>query len=288
MTIKQLSDFIRTNLREYYPSDEISQLIYLILNHLLNYSKIDIHLNEHFQIPDKTYKQTQGIVLQLKNNKPIQYILGETEFYGLRFYVNSSVLIPRPETEELVRWIIDDNKQKHIKILDIGTGSGCIAVTLAKFIHNAKVTATDLSQDAISVSEKNAKLNGVRVDVFKHDILSGRSFVSDGDFDLVVSNPPYVLKSEAVIMGENVKNHEPGEALFVDDDDPLIYYRSILRFCKNYLKEQGLIYFEINEIMGLSIKKLIADSGFDDIMLRKDLSGKDRMVRARLSVKSKE
>lgn len=285
MTVQQLSDFIRTNLREYYPADEISQLIFLIFNHLLNYSKIDIHLNERFQISDKIYKQTENIVLQLRNYKPIQYIFGETEFYGLKFYVNSSVLIPRPETEELVRWIIDDNKQKHLKILDVGTGSGCIAVTLAKFMKRVAVTATDLSQQAISMAEKNAGLNGVSVRLFKHDILSEENIFPDAFFDLVVSNPPYVLKSEAASMGLNVKNYEPGEALFVDDEDPLVYYRSILKFCKKYLKEKGLLYIEINELMGLSVTKLLADSGFSDLMLRKDLNGKDRMVRALLLIK---
>jgi release factor glutamine methyltransferase len=281
-TIRSLSEKIRKNLTELYPENEIEQFIYLIFNHLLNYSKIDIHLKAQDTVSDGIIQQIDSIIMQLKDFQPIQYIFGETEFYGLKFFLDQHVLIPRQETEELVQWVINDSKDMDLKLLDIGTGSGCIAVTLARFITNSVIDAMDVSAEALEIAKKNACANNVRVRYFNYDILGDEVFPWSVLYDSIVSNPPYVRQSEKHLAGRNVIGFEPHDAIFVSDGDPFIFYRAIAKFGKRHLKKNGCVYLEINEALGADIKALLSDSGYDDIVLKKDINNKDRMIRAKL------
>jgi release factor glutamine methyltransferase len=223
-------------------------------------------------------KQIEKIVQRLKNFEPVQYVLGETEFYGLKISVNPSVLIPRPETEELVNWIVETGLPGNPKIADIGTGSGCIALALKKQMDNASALAVDISEKAIQTAEINSNLNRLDVEFFQADILNWEKYKWDS-FDLIVSNPPYVREMEKMKMQPNVLNYEPQMALFVPDDDPLIFYRKIASFAKKYLQKNGWLYFEINENLGKEMTLLIQNLGFRKAELKKDINGKDRMLR---------
>ncbi|MBQ5817424.1 MAG: peptide chain release factor N(5)-glutamine methyltransferase, partial [Bacteroidaceae bacterium] len=210
--------------------------------------------------------------------EPIQYILGETEFCDLTFKVNPSVLIPRPETSELVRWIVEENGDKECRILDIGTGSGCIAISLAKMMPSAAVTAWDISPEAIETAESNNKLNGTNVTFARQDI-----FAAEGEgakYDIIVSNPPYIKENEKEKMQRNVLDWEPCIALFVPDNDPLLFYRQIARKGLQLLKNGGRLYFEINRENGEETCAMLAEYGYTAIELRKDFADNDRMIRA--------
>lgn len=218
---------------------------------------------------------------KLKLQKPIQHILGETEFYGLPLKVNEHVLIPRPETEELVSWILKDVKLLKApgpKILDIGTGSGCISISLAKKIRQAVVTAMDISRDAIKIARENAKLNGVEVEFIQADVLSLDQL--PGQYDIIVSNPPYVRESEKSGIKANVLENEPHLALFVKDEAPLVFYKKIAKLAVDNLRPGGSLYFEINQYLGDQTKTLLENMGFAPVLLRKDMYGNDRMIKA--------
>lgn len=281
-TIAGLSESVRKNLTGLYPKGEIEQFIFLIFNHLLNYSKIDIHLNSHASVSDEIFQKVRSIIAQLKEFQPIQYIFGETEFYGLKFFLNQHVLIPRQETEELVQWVISENTAKDIRILDIGTGSGCIAVVLARYIENSVVDAFDISVKALETAIKNASVNGVKVNFYKYDILEDEPLPENVVYDIIVSNPPYVRESEKHLSGPNVTGFEPHEAIFVVDEDAFIFYKAIAAFGKKYLKKGGNIYLEINEALGTEIKALLLDTGYHDVVLKRDINNKDRMLKAKL------
>ena len=281
-TIAGLSESVRKNLTGLYPKGEIEQFVFLIFNHLLNYSKIDIHLNSHASVSDEIFEKVSSIIAQLKEFQPIQYIFGETEFYGLKFFLNPYVLIPRQETEELVQWVISENTAKNIRILDIGTGSGCIAVVLARNIENSVVNAFDISVKALETAIKNASMNGVKVNFYKYDILGDEVLPENVVYDIIVSNPPYVRESEKHLSGLNVTGFEPHEAIFVGDEDAFIFYKAIAAFGKKYLKKGGNIYMEINEALGTEIKALLLDSGYHDVVLKRDINNKDRMLKAKL------
>ena len=281
-TIAGLSDSIRKNLAGLYPEGEIEQLVVLIFNHLLNYSKIDIHLNLQTSVSDEIFQKVSSVISQLKEFQPIQYIFGETDFYGLKFTLNQHVFIPRQETEELVHWVISENAAKHIRILDIGTGSGCIAIVLARHIGNSFVDAIDISKKAIETAIINASANDTKVNFFKYDILGDEVFPESVLYDIIVSNPPYVRESEKHLSGPNVTGYEPHEAIFVRDEDPFIFYKAIAAFGNKYLKKNGDIYLEINEAFGAKMKALLSDSGYHDIVLKKDINNKDRMLKAKL------
>jgi release factor glutamine methyltransferase len=220
------------------------------------------------------------IIDRLLNYEPIQYILGSTFFFGSDFIVDKHVLIPRPETEELVSWILEkvDTKQP-IKILDIGTGSGCIAIILAKQIAQAEVYAMDVSTAALSIAKKNAEANGVVVQFIEASILEWQS--QDMFFDIIVSNPPYVRESEKEMMSPNVLNYEPHLALFVDNNNPLLFYKAIVEMSKINLTSEGLIYFEINEYLAEETKSLFSSTFFESVQLKKDIFSKNRMLCAR-------
>ncbi|WP_436416330.1 peptide chain release factor N(5)-glutamine methyltransferase [Petrimonas sp.] len=270
--------FIKSELKDLYSPDEISSLTRLILEKEFAIPFADILACKFNHLSDAEMQKLTEIVGKLKNSEPIQYILGESDFFGLAFYVNGSVLIPRPETEELVQWVLESAENKPMKILDIGTGSGCIAVTLAKKLPSAEVHAWDISEDALEVARKNAERNGVKVIFVKRDMLLEP--VSDEKFDIIVSNPPYVTEVEKTEMQENVLNFEPHLALFVPDDNALVFYEKIADFALTNLNKGGQLFFEINRAKGADIARLLEEKGFKNIELRKDISGNERMVMA--------
>jgi release factor glutamine methyltransferase len=278
LSIKQLNYLVRQSLQGIYPDVEINSLINLIYEKVVNLKKTDILLNEDRVLDTKTADQILQITQQLKQQIPIQYIFGSAYFYDLTLEVDPNVLIPRQETEELVDWIIRENNKPELRILDIGTGSGCIAIALAKNLPKATTDAMDVDPKTLEITTKNATKNGVTVNPLLCNILDEQPEVQP--YDLIVSNPPYVLHSEKTKMHKNVLEHEPEKALFVPDDQSLIFYRKIADFAQKNLKNKGSLYFEINERKGTEIKELLSDSGFVNIILKKDINGKDRMIKA--------
>ena len=279
MIVKSLKSHFNKTLSEFYPNTEIQSFFNLLSEQILNMKRIDVSQNLYSVVSGKKYDKFLKAIVRLKKHKPIQYILGDTEFYGLVFKVSPSVLIPRPETEELVDWIIKDSKEKqNISILDIGTGSGCIAVTLAKKLPNAKLFALDVSAEALKLATINAETNEVEVEFIEADILDWD--FGDLKFDIIVSNPPYVRELEKEAMSANVLNHEPHLALFVKDDDALLFYRTITDVANKILKPKGQLFFEINENLGEDTKQLLVDAGYENIELKQDVFDKNRMLKA--------
>lgn len=270
---------IQSELKGLYPETEIRNFGYLIVEKLTGYSRTEIILNKNTLFSNEQSCLFENFIERLKNFEPIQYILEETEFYGLLFRVNNSVLIPRPETEELVDWIARDNKEKtSLRILDIGTGSGCIAISLKHVFPNAKVSAFDISDDALTVAKKNAEINNLPVEFLKIDILNPGEI--NQYWDIIVSNPPYVPEAEKVEIQPNVLNYEPHLALFVPDHDPLLFYRRIAIFAKDHLNRGGQLYFEMHKNTAKAGARLLSETGFEKVELRKDISGNDRMLKA--------
>lgn len=278
-TIKKIISLIKSELNNYYPLQEINSFIYLILHYYFKYSKVQIQLNQEEEINENIVHRIIDNIKELKTFKPIQYILGQTEFYNLPFIVAPGVLIPRPETEELVDWIIAENKNQYQYIADIGTGSGCIAISLAKNLPKSFIYALDNSADALSITRRNSKLNHTKIHISYFDILHHNQFDNDDAFDIIVSNPPYVTEKEKQFMHLNVLNYEPEEALFVPNNDPLLYYRAIIDFALKHLKKGGKLYFEINENFGKETAWLLEEKKFQNIRLKKDINDKNRMIR---------
>lgn len=277
-TIYNIKQDIKKSLSSLYDKREIQSFIYIIFNYVLNYAKIDTVLNKDEEIQEDKCKIIYSIVERLKKHEPLQYILGETDFYDLIFNVNESTLIPRQETEELVQLIINENMNKDISILDIGTGSGCIAICLAKNLPLAKVSALDISEKAIETAITNADRNNVKVDFFLEDILNRKT--SHKKYDIIVSNPPYICNSEKSLMHANVLDYEPHTALFVDDNNPLIFYKEIALFAKENLNDNGLLYFEINEALGKEMKDMLENYSYKNVEIIKDINERDRIVKA--------
>lgn len=263
--IKQLSDIA--------PDSEIISWAYLSIEHCLDYNRSDCIIHSEQEITSLIANRLKQITTDLKTNKPIQYILGKTDFYGLKLKVNEHTLIPRPETEELVDWVL---KQEFSSALDIGTGSGCIPIALAKHT-NASIMAIDVSENALEVAKENAILNTVKVKFILQDILQSESLPK---VDLIVSNPPYVLGNEKVKMKKNVLDFEPDLALFVANNNPLIFYKKIAQLAFESLNENGKLFFEINEQFGRETITMLTKLGFVNIALKKDINDKDRMVKA--------
>lgn len=228
------------------------------------------------------FEQLQSIQKRLLNHEPIQYILGEADFYGLKFKVNENVLIPRPETEELVYWIIETARQskRSLSILDIGTGSGCMPITLKTELPTYRISACDISEKALAIAQENAILNDVKIDFFQLDILNKKEWGSIENFDIIVSNPPYIPHSERALMPENVLKFEPALALFVEENDPLIFYKTITEFALQKLNKEGFLFFEMNEYNAEKVAKMMKMKGLNNVQIQKDLQNKDRMVRA--------
>ncbi len=269
---------IRKNLSGLYSNEEVESFIFLIFNYLFGFTKTDLIIHPDFIVDEASNAKIVNWIERLQSSEPIQYILGETEFYGLNFHVRKGVLIPRQETELLVDLIVKRFQNRSPKILDIGSGSGCIPIVLKKNLPLAEVWSCDISGEALAIANENAQLNGVRVFFHEFDILSTDDFVT-GDFDLIVSNPPYVTEKEKQLMENNVLDHEPHLALFVPDGNPLLFYSSIVSRARRILKIGGEIFFEINEAYGQEIKSLLIDNGFDASIM-KDLNGKDRIAHA--------
>ncbi|WP_152287588.1 peptide chain release factor N(5)-glutamine methyltransferase [Flavicella marina] len=277
MNISTLKSFFHEELSGMYPDSEIESFYHILTEFKLKMSRIDKALNPTKSITEqeKTYF-TRAIEL-LKKETPVQYITKETEFYSLPFEVNENVLIPRPETEELVDWIIQSsNKSTPLKILDIGTGSGCIAISLAKNLPSAQVIAIDVSELALMVAEKNAKHNHVTIKFTKQDILSTEKFIEN--FDIIVSNPPYVRELEKEEIKKNVLEYEPHTALFVDDNNALVFYKKIADLAFTHLTENGKLFFEINQYLGQQTLDMLREKGFKKNKLKKDIFGNDRMI----------
>jgi len=279
MTIKALQEAFQKRLNPFYDMGEINSFFYLLSEAYLHKTRLDIALNPNDALNAEHMVLFQKALEQLAEEYPIQYIIGETEFMGLPFEVNEQVLIPRPETEELIRWILNnENKAQTKSILDIGTGSGCIPIILANYFPNTKVSSIDISEKAIQVAKRNAIKNNVEINFLQYDILQIE--VLEDIYDIIVSNPPYVRESEKSSMHNNVLKYEPEMALFVSDEDPLIFYRHIASLALNSLRIDGVLYFEINQYLGSVLCKLLEDIGFKNIELRKDMYGADRMIRA--------
>lgn len=274
--------YIRKELDGIYPKGEIESMISLIFEKLKGYSRTQLILANSEILEETDLEKLKQIVVRLKQFEPIQYILGSTEFYNLPFYCNPGVLIPRPETEELVHWIVQENKQPNMTILDIGTGTGCIAISLQKNIENSIVYACDISPVCIETAQKNASFNNTTVTVLNLDILSEQPEFSFPELDIIVSNPPYVRETEKAQMEPNVLNYEPELALFVADTKPLLFYDKIADFAKVKLKNNGKLYFEINEAFGPECAEMLNAKGFSEIILKKDINGKDRMIGCRI------
>ena len=279
---------IRKELAGIFPKEEIESLIFLIFEKVTGYSRTQFLISKEERLAEDQLVEIKSMVTRLKNHEPIQYIMGETEFYGLPFFAVPGVLIPRPETEELVQWIIQENTLTAPTILDMGTGTGCIAISLRKNIEQATVLACDISPVCLETALRNAELNKAPVSVFKYDILNGTPQVAFPALDLIVSNPPYVRETEKGQMGRNVLDYEPELALFVTDENPLIFYQRIADFALLHLKYGGRLYFEINEAFGNKTVAMLQMKGFSNIILKRDINGKDRMIRAFVSSSHKQ
>jgi len=277
-TVFEIKQDIKNSLSSYYDKREIQSFIYIIFEYILSYGKIDTEVKKEEKIDEDICERIFSIVDRLKKFEPIQYIIGETDFYDLIFKVNKATLIPRQETEELVHLIIDENSNKDISILDVGTGTGCIAISLAKNLPLASLYAVDISDKAIETAKENAIINKTKVNFFKEDILNIKH--KHNKYDIIVSNPPYIRNSEKSLMHANVLDYEPHTALFVDDNDPLIFYRTIALFAQEHLNENGLLYFEINEALGKEMKDMLSEYSFQNIEVIKDLNERDRIVKA--------
>lgn len=280
MLLKEYKEQFIVALQATFDVMEIESFFYIILKAFHDMKRIDLALNPHLEINSTQLLQWDSVLAQLKKERPIQYILGETEFFGLPFYVNENTLIPRPETEELVEWILAHNRinefENTFKVLDIGTGSGCIAISLAKNLSKASVYAIDVSEKALATAQKNALRNTVEITFLSIDILSVDQLTEK--FDIIVSNPPYVRHLEKKEIHKNVLNYEPHLALFVEDDDPLLFYRKITALASKHLVKNGQLYFEINQYLGKEMVELLEKLNFRDIKLRQDLYGNDRMI----------
>jgi release factor glutamine methyltransferase len=282
MLLKTYKSTFLQELSPLYDEKEIESFFYIVLESFHNKKRIDLALNPEMEMDAVQLLRWESVLSDLKKEKPIQYILGETEFYGLPFLVNENTLIPRPETEELVEWILESTKYEEqstkLNVLDIGTGSGCIAISLAKNLPSAQVSAIDVSEKALATAHKNAEINKVEVNFILKNILETK--VLDEKYDIIVSNPPYVRNLEKEEIKPNVLEYEPHLALFVEDNDALLFYRKIAKLAKKNLSKNGKLYFEINQYLGKETVELLEEMGFKNIVLKKDIYGNDRMIRS--------
>lgn len=286
MRLKDIQNSFHQELDDIYGINEVDSFFFILIDAFYGITRIKLAMDSGLAIDksDRLFKALE----RLKKQEPIQYILGSTEFSGLSFNVNSNVLIPRPETEELVDWILTNNPTTNTQqptILDVGTGSGCIAISLAKALKDARVYALDVSSEALKVAKENAELNNVTIHFLEADILKtgdGRletESISNLKFDVIVSNPPYVRELEKEFMKPNVLNNEPHLALFVKDENPLQFYKAITEFAVNKLVDNGWLYFEINEYLGTDMIQLLKAHNFTNIELKQDIFKKDRMIK---------
>ena len=281
MLLKQYKNHFFEALKSVHDVNEIESFFFILIEYFHNLKRIDLALNPDFEISDEEVLKWEAIISDLKTEKPIQYSIGETWFYDSKFYVNEHTLIPRPETEELVDWIVatekKNDKKEKLTILDIGTGTGCIPISLKKNIPQAEVSAIDVSEEALKVAQKNALENKVAINFILQNILEIEDLKQQ--FDIIVSNPPYVRNMEKQEIKKNVLAFEPHLALFVEDNDALLFYRKIAQLALKSLTPNGLLFFEINQYLGKETVELLEDLGFKNIELKKDIYGNDRMIK---------
>tara|TARA_R110002051_G_scaffold127537_3_gene201171 strand:- start:9289 stop:10143 length:855 start_codon:yes stop_codon:yes gene_type:complete len=279
MYLKDIKSIFHKELDELYSKEEVASFFYILIEYYLGLERFVLAIDPNIIIKKEHETPLFEALSKLKLEQPIQYIIGKAHFMELDFVVNENVLIPRPETEDIIRCILDDvkDKESRIKILDIGTGSGCIAISLAKNIQGAKVFALDISEKAITVAKQNAINNKVDIEFIQEDILNIETLPTK--FDIIVSNPPYVRELEKLEMQENVLKHEPELALFVSDENPLIFYKKITQLASNCLINEGSLYFEINQYLGKETKLLLEEFNFSNIELLEDMYGNDRILK---------
>ena len=279
MTLIDVRNYYRKTLKDYYSKNEIDFYFKILINSFFNWDSTSIALNPKKKLTKLESNKLIKTINNLKKSKPIQYITGESFFMGLKFKVNKNVLIPRQETEELVEWIINDNLdfQNKINVIDIGTGSGCIAISLSKKKRNFNLTATDNSDKSLLVAKENARLNKVKINFINNDIL--KPLNDKTIYDIIISNPPYIADSEIKNIEDKVLKFEPYNAIFVDKKNPLIFYKAIIDFSLSNLKKEGKIYFEINPIFYNSLLTLIESYNKFNLVVKKDISNKNRMIR---------
>ncbi len=279
MTLIDVRNYYRKTLKDYYSKNEIDFYFKILINSFFNWDSTLIALNPKKQLTILESSKLIKTINNLKKFKPIQYITGESFFMGLKFKVNKNVLIPRQETEELVEWIINDNRdsQNKINVIDVGTGSGCIAISLSKKKRNFNLTAIDNSDKSLLVAKENARLNKVKINFINNDIL--KPLNDKTIYDIIISNPPYIADSEIKNIEDKVLKFEPYNAIFVDKKNPLIFYKAIIDFSLSNLKKEGKIYFEINPIFYNSLLTLIESYNKFNLVVKKDISNKNRMIR---------
>ncbi|MEG1903497.1 MAG: peptide chain release factor N(5)-glutamine methyltransferase [Bacteroidales bacterium] len=278
--MKQTLEHIRSELRDLYPPEEVEQFIAILFRQVCHYSRADIIIHKNSKLSESLALEIRRFTQRLKAYEPIQYVLGSAPFLDYEFHVRPGVLIPRPETEELIELIGRENLKTGLQVLDIGTGSGCIAVSLALRLPEAKVTAFDISDDALAIARENATLNNAQVNFRQTDILNYDPTPEKALFDIIVSNPPYVCESEKEEMTDNVLKYEPHLALFVPDTDPLLFYRQIARHALTLLRPEGKLYYEINARFGRETKEMLEQLGYRDVVIIQDIHRKERMIRA--------
>ena len=277
MILKEAIEQLRAGLTGLAEPQEVQAMIRIICEDVFNYDPVDVALRQESELPDFAPERIADIIERLRRHEPLQYIVGHALFHGHKFKVNPSVLIPRPETEQLVDLIIDENPASDLHVLDMGTGSGCIAISLARALKFAQVDALDVSRDALVVARENAAALKVKVRFFESDMLAPQPAAR---YDIIVSNPPYVCWSERETMESNVKDYEPGQALFVPDNDPLLFYKSIAPYAMQSLEPGGRLYLEINQRFGNEVKRLLDGCGLDEVRIIDDSYGKVRFAAA--------
>ncbi|MBI5540630.1 MAG: peptide chain release factor N(5)-glutamine methyltransferase [Bacteroidia bacterium] len=281
-TINSYFNQLVNKLKTIYSDCESENIAFMTVEHVLNYSKFRYSENRSQPFPETKKEIWKAIEIRLLNSEPIQYVLGEADFFGLKFKVDNNVLIPRQETEELVQLILTEHKIEKIKLLDIGTGSGCIPVSLKKNRKNWDIYAIDISKGALKIATENAKINNAEITLLQDDICNSNSFNSEYKFNVIVSNPPYIPNKDVEIMHNNVKDFEPHLALFSPDDDPLIFYKHIAEFSKVHLEINGTLYVEIHEKFANEVSELFKNTGFNNITIINDINEKARIAKAKL------
>ena len=277
MKLKEAIDQLNNGLAGHVEPREAQAMIRIICEDVFNYDQVDMALRQESELPEFAQDRISDIIARLRRHEPLQYIIGSALFHGHRFKVNPAVLIPRPETEQLVDLIIDENPASDLRVLDMGTGSGCIAISLARALKFPTVDAFDISRDAVAVARENAALLKVKVRLFESDMLSPQPSAT---YDIIVSNPPYICWSEREAMDPNVKDYEPGQALFVPDNDPLMFYKAIAPYAARSLERGGRLYLEINRRFGNEVKRLLEDNGFNEVRIIDDAYGNPRFAAA--------
>jgi release factor glutamine methyltransferase len=283
MTIQQSYKQLLFQLYEMYDDREAANIADLVIENITGFKKVDRIINKQFPLNKKQLQLLNDYTNELLKHKPVQYILHEAWFSGMKLYVDENVLIPRPETEELVEWIVKTVTSRNSQVgnlLDIGTGSGCIPIALKKKLHPTEVHALDISEGALNVAKQNADTHQTEIHFHLLNILDKNCWKQLPNFDIIVGNPPYIKQSETLSMQQNVLNYEPHLALFVDDEDVLKFYKAIAEFGLHHLNKNGQLFFEINEMMGKQVRELLTHCRYSNVELKKDLQNKDRMVKA--------